>query len=290
MHFSTPADAAAWLTETAEAFMRGPENDMHMPDGREPAFGPPLTGFAAGDDPLWNSFKDTVGEYHWTPQEAFALGYPEEDAAPADLAVMCWVLPQTEATLRDHKKEKALPAERWARSRIFGEEHVNNGLRRHMLRELHERGIQAVAPFLLKEWKNRSSDRFVYSSTWSERHAAHAAGLGTFGLCDGLITPLGKAMRLGSVVVRLEAPATKRPYTGFQEYCLFFSSGKCGACIRRCPVGALSPQGHDKRKCSEYLDKVTRPYVTETWKFSGYGCGLCQVNVPCEKGIPPGGK
>jgi epoxyqueuosine reductase QueG len=30
----------------------------------------------------------------------------------------------------------------------------------------------------------------------SERHAAYAAGLGTFGLCDGLITSVGKAVRV----------------------------------------------------------------------------------------------
>jgi hypothetical protein len=36
-----------------------------------------------------------------------------------------------------------------------------------------------------------------YASSWSERHAAHAAGLGTFGLCDGLITAKGKAMQGG---------------------------------------------------------------------------------------------
>ena len=36
-----------------------------------------------------------------------------------------------------------------------------------------------------------------------ETHAAHAAGLGTFGLCDGLITPIGKAIRVGSVVAKM---------------------------------------------------------------------------------------
>jgi hypothetical protein len=41
---------------------------------------------------------------------------------------------------------------------------------------------------------------------------AYAAGLGTFGLCDGLITARGKAMRTGSVVARLEIDASPRPY------------------------------------------------------------------------------
>lgn len=287
MPFASPAEAAAWLTETANAFMQGPDNDMHLPNSSEPAFGMPLIGFAAGDDPLWQDFKEHVGPFHWTPREAFAFGYPGEDAASWELAVMSWILPQTEATRRDHRKEKALPAERWARSRIFGEEFVNNGLRRHLLEKLHARGIQAVAPFILDAWKDMPSEKYVFSSTWSERHAAHAAGLGTFGLCDGLITPVGKAMRVGSVVVRLAVPATERPYTQHQEYCLFYSSGICGVCIKRCPVDALSPAGHDKNTCKAYLRDVTAPYVKNTWHFEGYGCGLCQVGVPCEKGIPP---
>ena len=287
MSFASPAEAAAWLTNTANVFMESPENDMHLPGSREPAFGPPLIGFAAGDDPLWEDYKEHVGPYHWTPLEAFALGYPDEGVASSELAVMSWVLPQTDATRRDHRKEKELPAERWARSRIFGEEFVNNGLRRFLLEKLRGRGIQAVAPFILKEWKGMPSEKYVFSSTWSERHAAHAAGLGTFGLCDGLITPVGKSMRVGSVVARLSVPVTERPYSHHQEYCLFHSSGICGVCMKRCPVNALSPAGHDKKTCSAYLDEVTRPYVTNTWKFDGYGCGLCQVAVPCEKGIPP---
>lgn len=58
--------------------------------------------------------------------------------------------------------------------------------------------------------------------TLSERHAAHAAGLGTFGLCDGLITPLGKAMRTGSVVVRAALPAKRSLYQDHRAYCLYY--------------------------------------------------------------------
>jgi epoxyqueuosine reductase QueG len=128
---------------------------------------------------------------------------------------------------------------------------------------------------------------FVFASTWSERHAAHAAGLGTFGLCDGLITPLGKSIRVGTVVARAPWPANPRPYKGHRDWCLFFATGKCGACIKRCPAGALSPAGHDKRKCKAYIRGVTSPYVEA--KLLGVpvnACGLCQTGVPCERGIP----
>ena len=287
MAFSSPSSASSWLTETAAAFMQSPDNDLNMPGGHEPAFGEPLVGFSAGSDPLWNEYKEYVGEYHWTPLEAFALAYPGERVTADELYVMSWVLPQTEVTRRDNRKEKALPAERWVRARIFGEETANNGLRKCLLNAMHDKGIQALAPVFLPDWSRRPSEKYVYASNWSERHAAYTAGLGTFGLCDGLITPLGKAMRVGSLIVRLPVSVTSRPYTHHQEYCLFFSSGTCGVCMRRCPVGAISENGHDKLVCRAFVHEETPPYIEKNWHFKGYGCGLCQVGVPCEKGIPP---
>lgn len=276
-----------WLGEVVAAFLAGPDNDLHMPGGAEPAFGSPLVGFAGGADSLWTDYKTHVGEFHWTPLEAFRLGFPDAAAVPGDLTVVSWVLPQTAATRKDHRRQTELPAERWARARIMGEMYVNDGLRRHMVAALSRLGIRAVAPVILPEWSRKDSEPFVFASTWSERHAAYAAGLGTFGLCDGLITPVGKAMRVGSIVVEAALPPTPRPYTSHREYCLFFNSGTCGMCIKRCPAGALSVNGHDKRLCRDYVHRVTRAYVSEAYHFEGYGCGLCQVAVPCERGIPP---
>jgi epoxyqueuosine reductase QueG len=138
----------------------------------------------------------------------------------------------------------------------------------------------------LPGWARLESTRYVFVSNWSERHTAHACGLGTFGLCDGLITPVGKAIRIGSVVLRGRLGPTLRPYTRYDEYCSFKTKKTCGACIKRCPAGALSAMGHDKIKCSAYLDDKTAPYVGEYYGFKGYGCGLCQTGVPCTSGIP----
>jgi epoxyqueuosine reductase QueG len=204
-----------------------------------------------------------------------------------ELTVISWVLPQTEATKADNRQQTVYPAERWARSRIMGEE-FNNKLRAHLVEALAQAGVQAVAPMLSPLFESKPSERFVYASTWSERHAAYAAGLGTFGVCDGLITPRGKAMRVGSVIARLRVPPTQRPYADddHQAYCLFYSQGMCGECIPRCPVGALSRKGgHDKTKCRAHLT-ATREVVRSEYGFEGYGCGLCQTGVPCESRIP----
>lgn len=275
-----------WICREIDDFMAGPENDLHMPDGAEAAFARPLKGFAAGSDRLWEKYKEYVGDFHWMPQEAFRQAFPGENPEPEELSVVVWVLPQTPPTRRDQRKADGLPSERWARSRIMGENFVNNGLRRHLVSVLTEAGIQCAAPMLLPGWTRMDSERYVFASNWSERHAAYAAGLGTFGLCDGLITPAGKAMRVGSVILRAKLAPTPRPYSSHREYCLFFNSGTCGACIKRCPAGALSKEGHDKRLCKDYLGQVTAPYVKEAYHFDGYGCGFCQVGVPCESGIP----
>ena len=284
--FGSPEEVASWLTQTAMGFMQSTQNDLHMPDAPEPAFGLPIFGFAAGDDPLWEDYKMHVGEFHWTPTDAFALRYPGEKVDASELTIMSWVNPKTPVTCRDNSKKKELPAERWVRARVFGERHVNNVLRQHLTAALDDKGIQCVAPMLLPEWHRIDAGKYVYASNWSERHAAYAAGLGTFGLCDGLITPVGKAMRTGSIIIRMRLPITKRPYTNHREYCLYFNSGTCGICTTRCPVNALSENGHDKVACRKFMREVTTPFIDQMWHFEGYGCGLCQVGVPCEKGIP----
>jgi ferredoxin len=260
-----------------------PGNDMAM-EHRERAWASPLVGFANGADPIFDQYKTVVGPFHWTPHEIFTATFPDVAVEPEALTVISWILPQTAMTKRDQRAATIFPAERWARSRIFGER-FNHNLRRDVATRLTAMGYPAVAPMETSQWRVEDSEEFVYASTWSERHAAYAAGLGTFGLCDGLITPKGKAMRAGSVVARIAATATARPYTDHHAYCLFYAKGTCGLCIDRCPVGALSEDGHDKVACRVHLDR-TRSYVEAHYGFEGYGCGLCQVDIPCESGIP----
>jgi epoxyqueuosine reductase len=279
-------NAVAWVTAIIRDFVRySPENTLQN-RANERAWGEPLVGFSRGNDPLYEEYREVVGPFHWTPGEIFTRTFPGMSVEPGQLTVICWILPQTEVTKADNQKQTVYPAERWARARIFGEE-VNVKLRQHVVDALQERGHRAVAPMLFPQWETKESDRYVLSSTWSERHAAYASGLGTFGLCDGLITPVGKAMRVGSVVTDVQIPATPRSYQHHQAYCLFYSQGTCGECIARCPVGAITVSGHDKLACRQHLS-ATEEYVESHYGFDGYGCGLCQTGVPCESRIPIG--
>ncbi len=276
---------SAWVEESVRDFAKSPANtlgDAH----NEPAFDVPLVGFSSGDDPLYLEFKKVIGPFHWTPTEIFTQAFPDVWITPEQLTVISWILPQTRATKADNRKESAHVSERWARAKRFGEG-FNVKLRDYLVSRLTDAGYQAAAPQNLPSWRQKMSERHGMASTWSERHAAYAAGLGTFGLCDGLITPIGKAMRCGSVVARLSIPPTPRPYNDHRAYCLFFSQGgACGKCMARCPVGAITPHGHDKEKCREYLAVVQRAYELESYGLEAGSCGLCQTKVPCESRIP----
>ncbi|MFH1156926.1 MAG: epoxyqueuosine reductase [Pseudomonadota bacterium] len=260
-----------------------PKNTMDK-ETREPSWEEALVGFASGADPMWQQYKEYVGAFHWTPWEVYSQHCPDHTALPGDLTVISWVLPQKESVRKANRLSRKYPAEDWARIRVHGEA-FNAALRLHVVDLLSSAGHPAVAPMLVPNWAIVKSQRFSYASSWSERHAAHAAGLGTFGLCDGLITAKGKAMRAGSVVAKISLEPTPRPYADHRAYCLFFAEGTCGKCIDRCPARAISEKGHDKEKCRQHL-VLSREYVKKEYAFEGYGCGLCQVGVPCESGIP----
>jgi epoxyqueuosine reductase QueG len=277
-------DNGDWIRQLINTFIfQSPENTM-ADLSHQPAWDSALVGFAPGNDPIWQQFKEYVGPFHWTPWEIYAQMHPGDPARPDELTVISWVLPQRKEVRDANRRARKYPAEQWARIRIYGEL-FNVALRRHMVGILQQKNHPAAAPMLAPNWTVVDSQRFSYASSWSERHAAYAAGLGTFGLCDGLITARGKAMRTGSVVARISIAPTPRLYTNHRAYCLFFAENTCGKCIDRCPAGAITKDGHDKKKCRKYQEKLL-PYIKENYKFNGYGCGLCQVGVPCEAGIP----
>lgn len=285
MHINKYAENAIWIEKTIKDFIRTSPKNTLKNKNNDKAFEMPLVGFSRGDDPLYEAYKDHVGPFYLTPLEIFVVTFRDFSIKPDELTVISWILPHINATKVDNRKEGFYPAERWARGRIFGEE-TNEILRKHVVTSLESEGYRAVAPVLTPQFSIRISPKYGYASTWSERHAAYASGLGTFGLCDGLITPVGKAMRTGSIIAQISVLPTPRPYMDYREYCLFFTEGICGECISRCPVGAITEDGKNKELCYKHLFPVTKDYVISNYAFDGYGCGLCQTSVPCESKIP----
>jgi epoxyqueuosine reductase QueG len=256
-------------------FVRESPANRH-PDRDAPYFDAPLVGVASADDPLFERYRDpaVVGPFHRMPREL----------VPGAASVVVWVLPIPPETRRSNREDRERPSLAWARTRSFGEG-FNLALRRHVVAWLGERGHAAVAPLLASDWRQLDVTPAGIASTWSERHAAYAAGLGTFSLSDGFITAAGIAHRLGSVVTTARLPPTSAERPGPRAHCLFYE-GRCSACIGRCPAGAISAKGHDKDRCNAYLESLKTTLVPQ-WGTPNPGCGLCQVQVPCEARIPP---
>lgn len=249
------------------------------------AFEIPSVGFSRGDDPLYTFYKDHISaDFYRLPSEWLKAIYGH-DFDPARVSVISWFLPQTDDTKEKSRKTTDCPPMEWTMNRVHGEE-CNRQLAKALEQHLIELGYEAVAPMCSDQFSWGDSEKFVKMSNWSERHTAHISGLGTFGLCDGLISKRGKAGRYGSVIVYAPLEATERTYTEYNEYCM--AKNGCTACIKRCPAGAITLEGgHDKRKCMQYHSEVIEKIDRERYGYDGYAvCGLCQTGVPCESCIP----
>lgn len=226
-------------------------------------YDPPLIGVADAEDPLFEAFRapGVVGPSHRLPA----------DWLPGARSVLSFFFPITEAVRRSNAEDFRWPSPPWLHARYEGHRFLTAFLA--ALRDrLGEAGISAAAPMLHPDFAISPQ----HISNWSERHVAYACGLGTFGLSRGLITEKGTAGRFLSLVSARKYPHTPRPYTRYDEYCI-----RCGACIPHCPPVAIDPvRGKDNALCSAFLDS------TRAKEQPRYGCGKCQVAVPCESGIP----
>jgi epoxyqueuosine reductase QueG len=245
-------------------------------------------GIAAASDPLFASFKSVVGPLHLTPEEAFALAHPDTDREARSVVSVALAIA---APIRQaNARARGQSAPEWTLLRSYGDGGVLPRLGEHLVGFLNQHGHRAAAPSRLPAFRI-ARDPAGFSSSWSERHVAFAAGLGTFSANDGFITEMGMAIRLVSLVTDAVLEPDPRPDRGIYGNCLIRNGRKCGACFRRCPVGALSPNGHDKTLCHQQCyGEAARALAAERGGMPalGSGCGLCQTGVPCEARNPMG--
>jgi epoxyqueuosine reductase QueG len=233
----------------------------------------PLIAYADPEDPEFSKLKapGAIGEHLILPREWL----------PKAKTVISFFLPFTEAVRSANRRDMNWPADEWLHARIEGQQFLVE-LCRHMKALLEQAGYEAVVPALDPRFSikspltaDRNSQDF-FTSNWSERHTAYICGLGTFGLSRGIITARGMAGRLGSIITTLPLEPTPRPYSGLYDYCI-----RCGACVKNCPAGAISLERRKQHPpCSAFLDRVMDKHRPR------YGCGKCQVRVPCENQMP----
>lgn len=246
-----------------------------LPDSAIPYFDMPLVGFASAHDQLFKDYRQIIGLFHLVPAELL----------PEAASVVSWILPVSQTVRESNRNQLQLPSREWALTRTHGEA-INGALRRHLVTWLEERGYATLAPQYSPLWEEFSDTPVGIASRWSERHAAYVAGLGTFSLSDGFITSKGIAHRCGSVITTLTLEPTQRTYANHYGNCLHYRNGSCGACIDRCPVGAITRAGHDKNRCRELVYGTAPEKLSVLYGVSQTGCGLCQTKVPCEVAIP----
>ncbi|MFX0028014.1 MAG: 4Fe-4S binding protein [Candidatus Hermodarchaeota archaeon] len=278
-----------WFINKINSFLKEDEsNRMTGVDGIlfwEPDV---IVGICSGDDPIFEYYKKVIGPFHLTPAEAYSKHFSVEIDSPENLSVVAFILPTNKITKQEnYEYSPEWPGERWSHTRLYGEQ-SNQKLQKYLLSEIKkEFGVEGVAPMTEEKLfkihrEHPEAYQGVWASTWSHRHMCFAAGLGSFGLSDGFINARGKAMRCGSIIINYKLPSEgiTRPSDPY-EYCI-----KCGQCVERCPVGAITlKNGHDKQKCSVKVTS-TVPYIQEHYHIPIYSCGLCQVNVACSDGIP----
>lgn len=267
------------LQEIAAVILRQDMNMVTVNNAVSPAliglrfYDDPLFGIAAAQDPLFQTLLEpgVVGTGTLLPQ----------DILPTAISVISWFLPFTEEVRRGNRESMTIPSDAWRQARIEGQD-TNFAVGDALCRTLEAEGFVAI--------QVSHSDKFKmlapFCSNWSERHVAHIAGLGTFGLSKGLITEKGMAGRFGSIVTDAELQPTQRPYKTPFEYCIM-----CGACAENCPGLAIEPlkgvsDGKDHLACNEFLKTTKEMQRCGAGERFRYGCGKCQVSVPCESRNP----
>lgn len=236
----------------------------------------PIIEIGSADDALWEQMKskEAVGEIFRTPKEWM----------PTARCVVSYFAPFSDFVIEGNKADRVKVGNGWLYARIEGQAFLTE-VNHFLERWFREQGIEAFSPYASEGFRyvfeagtNDAIENkaLSFTSNWSERHVAYICGLGTFGLSKGLITERGVAGRFGSVITAAELEITPRKYSGIYDYC-----SMCGACATNCPAEAITLQeGKSHIKCTRYFDTLRKRYAPR------YGCGKCQVKVPCERRAP----
>ena len=285
--------------------------------GGHQIFEKPTIGVLAGNDPIIGRFKEVVTPAHLTPAEMWSQsasskrgigddhphGRPMPDAGTwTDLAelsarikVLSIVFPYTRSILEDgSRSSRRTPL---------------TGLALNWAHAFHTEVYDKMTPFVVEQGYRimvpqrsrfhsvllRLSSPHVVSA-WSERHYAFAAGLGTFGLAEHLITEHGCNVRLASFITDAPLEITPRANDDPFANCLYFAKGTCAKCVARCPSRALTQDCHNKLLCelirhresarvraelAPFLKPIKRRFLYLPVVDRPIGCALCQYDVPC---------
>jgi epoxyqueuosine reductase QueG len=219
----------------------------------------PIVGFADSENDLFYSYREVIDENYLLPG----------DILPGAKTVVSYFIPFTEELVRTNFKGDG-PSREWAVAYLETNKLLKE-LGEYLIGKLDKIGAGAN----MARFDAPGFDTHKVISYWSQRHAAYAAGLGTFGLNNMLITNKGCCGRFGSIVT--DAAVEPDPVVK-KERCLYKCNSTCKKCVEACPSKALVVDGFDRHKCYELLLEYDKMFsdLEETDV-----CGKCVAMIPC---------
>ncbi len=212
-----------------------------------------LVGFAAADDPLYDTLVDAVGRKMLTPK----------DIMPDAKTVITYFIPYSEKVL-NAVQDGGKINQTWSDAYSLTNPLLSD-IADKLKIFLEEQKITCVL-----EPPTMNYDPVHLTAKWSHKSSAVIAGIATFGINRLIITKYGTMGRMNTVIIDHVIEPDSRPDT---EYCLYKKNGSCGICMERCPTGAIKPDAFDRFRCNAYLDGKN---------ISDYeqGCSMCSTG-PC---------
>lgn len=220
----------------------------------------PLVGFADANGSYISSLKKIVSSNHKLP----------EDFMENPNIVISYYIPFTEELAAlNLNVEGNMAAQEWSDAYNLTNTMIGD-ISQYIADMLMEMGYRAVPP------TGVVFDKEVIISNWSQRHIAYAAGLGTFGINNMLISEKGCCGRYGSVIADIPVEPNN---IVTEERCLYKKNGSCKKCVQNCFAGALTTEGFDRKKCYEIC-------LLNDAKTGADVCGKCDIDIPCAFRIP----
>ena len=147
----------------------------------------PIVGFADANSDYIKNLKNVVLESHYSPKDFL------EDAT----IIVSYFLPFKREIGKSNKCE-GLPSEAWAKAYIDTNKMAQD-INEYIVDEIEKLGYKGVNPVNAGVF-----DQNILKSNWSQRHMAYAAGIGTFGINNLLISEKGSCGRYFSVITNLD--------------------------------------------------------------------------------------
>ena len=81
------------IRQEIERFVAESPGNRKSPPEEGPYFEKPLVGFADAVDPLFEEYKEIIGDFHLTPIEILSKLFPRHSSSWNGASVISWILP-----------------------------------------------------------------------------------------------------------------------------------------------------------------------------------------------------